>query len=488
MQPLFAMGWKCYSDQTAIAECDSKMATVSLWVIIIVLLAPFVGLLLLIERAWVFLTRRGASREADRSVGKGLRMVIAAIAVIVLVVLGTGLVMVIELAQFLFGGPSFTKSVKVTAPDRDRGYYYRLKASYTYKGEPLDFDIVVGCRVGITTYKDNSRTFEVGVAPTVYGLKMKDGRGVVVKPPEACEGETTENGEIPKTLLPLIVTYESAEAPWIGLAYVTEDAYESSISELKFFGATISRATREEWQEWRNTEAPKNFVTYELLGVNEKNIFDHVHWKPGYRAMGSVCTGFSWVRLPEPVREAIRPYWPSSKPNYWYRNVDMEDAFRKAGDFNGYQYQDPKPGLLFEGHRLYSYIGLPTSKPEVRFLSKDSAVGALYPAKSDLSFDRLDDSGELPAEIKAKSRKSYAEVNVDPQLKGFAYCDMVPYVGEVPSAVSVNQRLADRINGELINEALSGNGNISFDHAFERDEYVIFQRSYWLANIVFGGL
>jgi hypothetical protein len=235
------------------------MTTVPVWVIVVVLLAPFVGLLLLIERAWIFLTRRGASREAVQSVGKGVRMVVAASAVIVLLVLGTGLVKVIELARFLFGGLSFTKSVEVTAPDQDRSYYYRFKASYAYKGEPLDFDIVVGCNVRVTTYKDNDRTVEIGIAPMIFGLKMKDGRGVVVRPPEACQGETTENGKVPATLLPLVVTYENADQPWIGLAYASEDAYESPISELKFFGATISRATREEWQEWRRTGAPKKF-------------------------------------------------------------------------------------------------------------------------------------------------------------------------------------------------------------------------------------
>jgi hypothetical protein len=221
----------------------------------------------------------------------------------------------------------FTKSVNVTSPGQDRGYFYRFKASLAYKGEPLDFNIVVGCNVRVTTYKDNDRTVEVGVAPMVYGLKMKDGRGVVIRPPVACQGETTENGKVPAALLPLLVTYENADQPWFGLAYASEDAYESPISELKFFGATIGKATREEWQEWRRIEAPKNFVTYELLGINEKNMWDNPHWKPGYRAMSSMCTGFSWVRLPDSVRDAIRPYWPASKPHFWYGSEEARRSF-----------------------------------------------------------------------------------------------------------------------------------------------------------------
>ena len=191
-------------------------------------------------------------------------------------------------------GDSFTKSIDNKTAGQDRGYYYRFKASYAYKGEPLDFDIVVGCNVSIATYKDNSRSVEVGIAPMVYGLKMKDGHGVVIKPPEACRGETTENGKVPAALLPLVVTYEDADHPWFGLAYASEDAYESPISELKFFGATIGRASFEEWQDWRKTEASKNFITYELLGINETNRFDHPRWKPGYRVMSSICAGFAW--------------------------------------------------------------------------------------------------------------------------------------------------------------------------------------------------
>src|SRR6516162_8040789 len=119
------------------------MTTVPLWIIVIVLLAPFVGLLLLIERVLFFLDRRGTNREAEQSVtnreadqfvGNGVRMMVAALTVVVLLVLGTGVVKAIELARFLFGGGlSFTKSVEVTAPGQDRGYYYRFKASYAYK-------------------------------------------------------------------------------------------------------------------------------------------------------------------------------------------------------------------------------------------------------------------------------------------------------------------------------------------------------------------
>ncbi|MGM4963074.1 hypothetical protein AB7714_06175 [Tardiphaga sp. 1201_B9_N1_1] len=40
---------------------------------------------------------------------------------------------------------------------------------------------------------------------------MNDGRGLVVRPPCACAGETTENAGIPPDLMPVVVVYDDAE-------------------------------------------------------------------------------------------------------------------------------------------------------------------------------------------------------------------------------------------------------------------------------------
>jgi hypothetical protein len=241
---------------------------------------------------------------------------------------------------------SFTKSVEV-----DRSRYYRLKVNLAYKGQPLIFDIVVGCNVKVTRYKDNDRTVEVGVAPFAYGLKMPDGRGVVVRPPEACGGETTENGRVPATLLPLIVTYENADQPWFGMGYASDDAYESPLSELKFLGATISSATRPEWEAWRRTEAPKNFVTYQLLGISDRPIGEKVRWQRGARFIGSQCRSFARVKLAEAAREIVRAQWPADKPTYWYPNEEANRALwpRPNGEAG-------RPEWLFENYRMAQYL------------------------------------------------------------------------------------------------------------------------------------
>jgi len=404
--------------------------------------------------------------------------------------LGLGLMPLFAQPWLVFGLPSFTKSVKVTAPGQDRGYYYRFKANLAYKGEPLAFDIVVGCNVRITTYKDNDRTVEVGVAPMAFGLKMKDGHGVVVRPPQACRGETTENGDVPRNLLPLVVTYENAEAPWSGLAYASEDAYQSPISELKFSGATISKATFEEWQEWRRTEAPKNFITYELLGINPKNMWDAPHWKPGYRVMASGCLGASWVKLPEPTRDLARRFWPADKPVYWFPSWEMRDALWSVA------VTPPNP-LLFEGNRLVDYRqelgsadsspGLPRRQPGAAIFFKRYVAGDLYPARIDRSVNLLKANGELPPEIKANPQPPRIEAEARPELRGFAYCDDTVFnIEEVPGGFYGTPAYLSAINGEPINEKYQS-WRRGLDIVFERDEFAILPRRYQIGTI-FGGL
>jgi hypothetical protein len=396
-----------------------------------------------------------------------------------------------DAVRAMFAGWKFTQSVEI-----QRGTYYRLKVNLAYKGEPHNFDIVVGCNVRVTTYKGNDRTVEVGVAPTAYGLKMKDGRGIVVRPPEACRGETTENGGVPTSLLPLVVIYEKADEPWFGIAYASEDAYQSPLSELKFNGATISSATRSEWEDWRRIEAPKNFVTYELLGVNAANRFDLIRWKPGMRFMGSQCLGFARVRLAEAAREIVRAHWPADRPTYWYPNEEAARAIWPRPDTEASQ-----PEWLFEGYKSKQYHatyanffpGLPRHEPGALIMLRDYVSGTVYPARTDLTPNILAPDGQLPEAVAAKPYLSWAEAEMRPELRGFAYCDNVHNIDGLPSHISVSMsglRLINRINGEAIQEyppRPTGGGRGNFAFALERDEYVFFYRTYGLSDI-FGGL
>lgn len=405
-----------------------------------------------------------------------------------LAIIFVGLLARSELGRLLLGRWSFTKSVDVRTPGSDRSTYYRLKVNLTYRGEPLDFDIVVGCRVKVTTYKDDDRTVEVGIAPMIFGLKTTNGHGVVVRPPQACNGETTDNGGIPQTLLPLIATYDSVAEPWFGVAYASEDAYDSPRSELKFLGATISKATLEEWQAWRQTEAPENFVTYALLGINSKNMWDFPKWKPGYRLMATDCLGASWVKLPDQVREIVRPFWPSDKPVYWYPNWRLRDALWDALGL-------PKTPRVFDGNSWFDYLepataqyGLARRQAGSTIAYKSRVAGDVFPALLTPSINQLGPNGEFPSDVKSDRRRSWVGVEFKPELRGFAYCDESIFKVEgVPGGTPSNpEMLLSKINNMAINDRLEGAITES-ELLFERDEYVILPRRYAIGTI-FGGL
>ena len=60
------------------------------------------------------------------------------------------------IARGLPGNWSFTEEARV-----DQSTYFRLKFDVAYKGEPQQFDIVVGCNVHDIVYKDGNTTYDV---------------------------------------------------------------------------------------------------------------------------------------------------------------------------------------------------------------------------------------------------------------------------------------------------------------------------------------
>jgi len=205
-----------------------------------------------------------------------------------------------ETGQLLLGHWSFVRSIA-----QDEGTYYRLKVKLTYKGEPQDFDIVVGCNVRRITYKDGSGTYEAGLIPTVFGRRMSDGKGLVVRPPNACQGETTANGRIRQDLMPIIVVYDDAETLDFGTAYMSDDAYDSPISVLSFGGATIERASRRDFDEFRRTHS--NLVSRESYWSSAPDdVLRRLKLARAPAPWAHVCEGYERFRVPEAARAWCR--------------------------------------------------------------------------------------------------------------------------------------------------------------------------------------
>ncbi len=230
-----------------------------------------------------------------------------------------------EVGQTLFGGWSFVKSI-----EQDQGTYYRLKVKLTYKGEPQDFDIVVGCNVRRITYKDGSGTYEAGLIPTVFGRRMSDGKGLVVRPPNACQGETTANGRIRADLMPIVVVYDNADTLDFGTAYISDDAYDSPLSVLKFGGATVAPATRSDFDEFRS--AQPNLVSRESYWSRAPDdVLTRMHIDRAPRTWAHICEGYKRFRIPDTARAAVRARWPEERPEYWVLDT-YENAPAIFGD------------------------------------------------------------------------------------------------------------------------------------------------------------
>jgi len=215
-----------------------------------------------------------------------------------------------EAGQLLLGRWTFTRSVEV-----DRGTYFRLKVKVAYKGEPQDFDIVVGCNVRWTSYKDNSRTYEAGLVPTLFGRRMSDGAGLVVRPPDACGGETTANSGVPAEFIPIIIVYDDADTMGFGTGYMTEDAYASPLSVLDFGGATIESATNEDFDEFRAEQT--NIVTPAMYFSDSQADLERHNLKAPPVRFGQRCFGYSRFRLIGERRTAAQGLWPEDRPQYW---------------------------------------------------------------------------------------------------------------------------------------------------------------------------
>jgi hypothetical protein len=199
-----------------------------------------------------------------------------------------------EWGQLLRGRWSFTDLANT-----DTGTYFRLKVKVAYKDEPVDFDIVVGCNVRRTGYKDGSSSVEVGMAPVVFGKRMPDNKGLVVRAPDACGGRYIKEGWIPDDLLPVMVVYDDADTLAFGTAYMSEDAYASPLSALRFERATIAAATRQEFDAFRKEQT---------------NLVSRASWRS---VMGYRCHAYTRYRIPDAARELVRQAWPTDRPRYW---------------------------------------------------------------------------------------------------------------------------------------------------------------------------
>ena len=238
----------------------------------------------------------------------------------------------------------------------DRRVYYRLVSKYEHKGEIIDFDIVVGCGVRVTRYGDGDRSYDAFRDPTVYAKATKDGGAIWQIVPHACQGETSENGGVPKDFLPGALWFDDKSDFSLGIAYVTEDAYESSRSKLKFLGSSIHKATRAEWEAFQpiasqNLIEPRIFTemgTWPPESEVKANLWNKAklnEWcLPSYHCYGVV----RYELTSEAARAFLRTLWPDSRPQFWMPPREQYAEFLRNPDI--------KRPTAIDGHQLRDIV------------------------------------------------------------------------------------------------------------------------------------
>jgi hypothetical protein len=370
---------------------------------------------------------------------------------------------------------SFVKSI-----EEDHGTYYRLKVKLAYMGEKQDFDVVVGCNVKRIYYKDNDSTYEAGLVPTVFGRRMSDGKGLVVRPPDACDGKTTANGKVRPDLLPVIVVYDDADTLSFGTAYLSDDAYENPLAVLKFGGATIEKSTRAEFDEFRRTQPnlvrrESYFSPLDCDAALKKKDFQRLT-----RPFGHLCQGYMRFRVPDELQALVRQRWPEGRPAYWRPDTYEAENEITSRLWGRKEILSDRPGDPSRQWRAFMEM-----EPEYtanRGLARRTAgpnrlfPPSVYPTTND------DQAHRWPADP-AKWASFLAGKNVfvnsdldfrGGQTRGFAYCGAV-------SRVARDEKLHLDIEQKPKVLRVDGHDVVSKQYPFptgawifERDEYVFY--------------
>jgi hypothetical protein len=166
------------------------------------------------------------------------------------------------LAALLLTLPYRAGAAGVTQSEERGSYYFRLKAKYSHAGQPVDFDIVVGCGIRVDRYHGGDSGFLASRYPRFFVQRTHDNHAVMQIVPIACRGETTESGIVPADFLPGVIWFDTPGDYRFGIAYVSEDAFESPNGQLKF---TVRRLRRRRAPSGRNSRSAR--LTTRVCGV-----------------------------------------------------------------------------------------------------------------------------------------------------------------------------------------------------------------------------
>jgi hypothetical protein len=220
---------------------------------------------------------------------------------------------------FLFYCLSSSQTESATIPST----FFRVTAPVTLKnGESIDIDVVVECRWTVRNIPGSAPLNVPVRIPYMYGVRTKDGHGVLLHTPDACGSDVINR--IPKNFFPLVLWSDDANDLESLTAYTSEAGYEHSSAKLKLNGTQVRPATKEEHLAWIAT-APKNIVpsTDDPFdtdsGTQKGRSIERADGQDpratAYFAVG--CYGYLRYPIPKSEQQKLRRMWPTERPRFW---------------------------------------------------------------------------------------------------------------------------------------------------------------------------
>lgn len=206
-----------------------------------------------------------------------------------------------------------------TAPYK-YGWFYRFTVDLIVEDEPLTIEVIVGCGTQIRQIPGEGRSARAVWSPYIYGVRTKDGHGVLVQSPDVCGLDVTKK-PVPANFLPLVLWAPDANNLEFLIAYVHERAYEQPVSKLKFVRATVTEATEADYDTWRATKWKDNIVPTSPRASDQMRSFFRAdrHLPPNDPRFDvrMECHSFVRMPIPEQYRDRLRARWPTTRPRYW---------------------------------------------------------------------------------------------------------------------------------------------------------------------------
>ncbi|NOT70422.1 MAG: hypothetical protein HOP09_03775 [Hyphomicrobium sp.] len=351
--------------------------------------------------------------------------------------------------------------------------FYRVQVKLSHSDENLDFDYIVACNLfepflGPAPTPEKPSVLNPEIQPERMYRATKDGSAVMVKSIALCsqtrKGDpelSTDSGWVPKDVLPLVVWFEDAKDLSHGWGYVSEAAYESPLSKLKFGGTKISPATKADWDNWRATAKAEYVQAGDLPGpwgeigpAHDAALMQRRYWQ---------CYFSVRRKLPEAMQAALTRYaradssywWLASRPTEEIKSIwnilDDPQLRKSSADPVWHHYHASPSDDLARVSGMPLRSGKTVGKPP---LFPDRFAADYFPILTPGY------SGPSPSGADVRRWKEFQfKVLVDDKYNGFAHCgrDYLSFLD--PQDRSMTRGKASMFFGDQVVYTVDGIGN-----------------------------